>query len=376
MAHFPGGAYSDPGGFGTQSTTWQGGQPPNVALRLSQGYSYLPYENHGGGNNDFSDNDDQHDEDHTPHGAGVRKRFACPFYKWDPDKYQSCEHYKLTNWYNTHQHISRIHGLGTVMNSSYYCPNCRLLFKGDNAKVVRDIHVRDKKCEKTTKEETGMLLPEEYHMLGKLGKGLSNEERWNAGWGKMFNSLVTPSSPYFESRVDLLRRHAPEKLGCALGALGVLGLDDLTISRIVDELFSAPIIPQKVSQQSYMTGPGVNASLTQAAGSAQFNNNNNTWFLAESQVSPSPVHVPVASYAPGLAQYAVMNAPLDHTMEQMGPGLHLEATNATGLSFPGQAGAFFDTSGLQSTLPLPPDEDLAMYTDHGYMSHSFPPGSI
>ncbi|CAG2000156.1 unnamed protein product [Fusarium graminearum] len=365
MAPFPGVTYSDPGGFGT----WQGGQPPNVTPCLSRGYTYLPCENYGGGNNESSDNDNQHDGDHTLHAAGGRQKFACPFYKMDPDKYQSCEHYKLSNWDYTQQHIKRIHALGIGIDNSPYCSTCRLKFKGENAKALLDFHVRQKKCKETTKEETGMLLPHEYDMLAKLGKGLSKEERWNASWGKLFSSLMRPSSPYFESRVDLLRRHAPERLRRALGP----ELDELTISGIVDELFSAPVIPQKVSQ-SYMTGPAIDASLNQAAGPPQFNNN--TWFLAESQVSPSPIHAPDASYAPGFAQHAVMNAPLDHTMQQMGPGLHPEATNATGLSFPDQAGAFFDTSGLQSTLALPLDEDLAMYTDHGYMSHSFPPGSI
>ncbi|CAF3518397.1 unnamed protein product [Fusarium graminearum] len=359
MAHFPSTTYSDPGGFGN---TWQGGQPPNF-----QGYSNLPYQSHGG-NNESSDNDEQHEGDHTSHAANVRKRFACLFFALDPVNHQSCEHYNLTNWYHTHQHIGRVHVLSNQINRSAYCPTCRIQFKGTDANVLRDFHIRQNKCKEATKEETGMLLPEEFAMLARLGTRLSSEARWNAAWGKLFSSLMRPSSPYFESRVDLLRRHAPERLRRALG------LDDLTISGIVGELFSAPIIPQRVSQ-SYITGSVIDASLNQAAGSAQFNNNN-TWFLSESQVSPSPVHVPAASYAPGFAQDAVMTAPLDHTMQQMGPGLRPEATNATGLSSPNQAGAFFDTSGLQSTLALPPDEDLAMYTDHGYMSHGFSPGSI
>ncbi|RGP70046.1 ankyrin 3 [Fusarium sporotrichioides] len=66
-------------------------------------------------------------------------------------------------------------------------------------------------------EESGMLLPKEFQKLAGFGTGLSSEQRWYAAWEKLFPCLISPSSAYFESRVDLLHRYAPEKTRRLLG---------------------------------------------------------------------------------------------------------------------------------------------------------------
>ncbi|CAG2002969.1 unnamed protein product [Fusarium graminearum] len=294
----------------------QGLQSTNNPVYVSRGYTILPYQ-------------------------GTQERFACPFHKLDPAKHQSCEQYNLTNWYHTHQHLSRVHALGIDLNHATYCAICRIPFKGKNAEAEWQYHLRAGQCMPATMEETGQLLPAEFVKLARLGTGLSSEQRWYEAWEKLFPLLAKPSSAYFESQVDLLRRHAQGRIQRFLGH-GDLAL----INRLVDVVFTPPVIPLKAAEFS-VPGPDANLSLSPAPVSTHMNN----WSAGESLMS-SPVPVSNAFYASGFAQGTVMASPLGfpmQPMQPMQPGPFQEASSV--LEFDdlqvNHDGAFFESPARQ-----------------------------
>ncbi|KAM0306807.1 hypothetical protein HYE67_002800 [Fusarium culmorum] len=301
----PSSGFSDGGRQGLQST--------NNPAYVSRGYTILPYQS-------------------------TQERFACPFHKLDPAKHQSCEHYNLTNWYHTHQHLGRVHALGMDLNHAAYCAICRIPFKGKNAEAEWQHHLRAGQCMHASMEETGQLLPAEFVKLARLGTGLSSEQRWYAAWEKLFPLLAKPDSAYFESHVDLLRRHAQGRMQLFLGH-GNLAL----INRLVDEIFTPPVIPRMASVSS-VPGPGVSVSLSPASGSTHIND----WLASESLMA-SPAPVSDAFYTPGFAQGAVMTSPFGFPMQPILPGPFQEASSV--LDFDNlqvnHDGAFFESPARQ-----------------------------
>lgn len=261
----------------------QGLQSTNNPAYVSRGYTFLPYQ-------------------------GTQERFACPFHKLDPAKHQSCEHYNLTNWFNTHQHLSRIHSLGIDPKNPAYCAICRISFKGKYAEAEWQQHLRARQCMPATMEETGQLLPAEFVRLAGLGTRMSSEQRWFEAWERLFPLLARPSSAYFESQVDVLRRHAQRRI-----QLFLEHGDFALINGLVDEIFTPPVIPLKAAEFS-VPGPSVNLSLSPASVSTHMNN----WSAGESLMS-SPVPVSNAFYASGFAQGTVVTSPLGFPTQPMQP---------------------------------------------------------
>ncbi|CEF79534.1 unnamed protein product [Fusarium graminearum] len=297
-----------------------GVQTPNSPANISRGYSGLPQ-------------------------RGNLERFACPFHKLDPVKHQSCEHYSLTNWYHTHQHLSRVHTLGIDFNHAAYCAICRIPYKGKNAEAEWQHHLRAGQCMHASMEETGKLLPVEFIKLARLGTGLSSEQRWYAAWDKLFPHLAKPSSPYFESRVDLLRRHAYKRIQRSLGYD-----DPAAVNKLVDELFSSPDIPQTVPQSQFLS-PDTIVSPSPAAGPSN-------WFTSPSQISSAGPGSSAASYSAGDFPIPDMLLSPDFSMH---PSPVTEATAVLGPN-PFSAncpGVFFD--------PCAPPSDQDFHTDQGYM---------
>ncbi|CEI63182.1 hypothetical protein FVEN_g279 [Fusarium venenatum] len=321
--------------FSGVGTSGQVVQPPNDASYLSRGYSHFPYQGHTEGNNSDYSIDQQNHEGQPTNGVDLRQRYACPLHKLNPSKYQSCEHYQLTNWYHTYQHLNRVHSLGTDIKRLTYCPNCRVLFKGKTAKMEFHLHVRAGDCQTASIMETGMLLPEEYMKLARLGGGMSNEERWYAAWKKLFPSLMIPSSAYFESHVDILRRLAYDRARPFVG-----NADPKVIHSLIGVLFAPPVIPCKAPTPGF----------------AQSEN----CFTAQSSTSPL-FPDSITYYAPSFAQEPAMTGSLELSMQPM---LESPPFQALGIPDPdnlhfGHGDVFLNTFGLQ------PDGDVPLHAEQG-----------
>ncbi|KAJ3537817.1 hypothetical protein NM208_g6160 [Fusarium decemcellulare] len=130
------------------------------------------------------------------------KRFACLFYKVDPERYQRCESLKLESWDRVLQHIKRRHVLGPV-----HCPTCRIHLPGEeeHADQLRNEHIRAGGCEPTSIENSGYLLAGEYDKLKNLGTSGRHDLKWLEAWKRLFPLLPAPLSPFFESQVDMMK---------------------------------------------------------------------------------------------------------------------------------------------------------------------------
>ncbi|KAM0496899.1 hypothetical protein ACHAP8_007128 [Fusarium lateritium] len=317
-------------------------QTPNGASYLSRGFSHFLHQGHVEGSNSNYAIHERNDERQSTLGVALRPRFACPFHKLNPSKYQSCEHYLLTNWYNTHQHLYRVHSLGTDIKRFTYCPNCRVLFKGKTAEKEWKFHIQDGKCKTASIGETGMLLPQEYTNLTGLGAGFSNEQRWLSAWNKLFPHLCEPSSPYFENHVDLLRRHAYDRIR------QILGNDDTqVIHSTVCRLFTPPVIPHRASNSH----PDPDSDIP------------DDWSASQSLLSPLLSH-PTPLYAPEIENSPAMTQSFEVPMQQMFPSTLPQAMATPDLDnlHYGYNGVFPDPFALQH------GEDLPFYTDQAYGS--------
>ncbi|GKU11815.1 unnamed protein product, partial [Fusarium langsethiae] len=296
-------------------------QLPNGPLYNSNGHIGEIDENY--------DIDEDNNSDQHPTAVDPDQRFACPFHKLDPHKYRRCEHYNLTSWPHTHQHLRRVNVLGSGTKYSSYCPTCRIKFKTREAK---HFHVRAKKCQAASMEETGMLLPEEFMKLAKRGRGLSNEQKWHAAWDELFPFLVQPPSAYFESHVDLLYRLAFGKIRYLFDLH-----DSAKITRIADRIFTLPAIPRR-ALLSYIQVPDIDPPLNQAPGSTYITNPESN----ESHICPLSF-VSNGFHTPSLDRDTVMFQSFDPSLQPMMPNLLPEALNISDLNGMPIDHDFYDT---------------------------------
>lgn len=204
-----------------------GGSEPKKHRADDQGddgnHNNAPPGDTGGGGNGHDghgpgDNGGGSGENDDPQNSGNRpreKRLACPFHKLDPERFRDCESIKLTTWDRVLQHISRAHVL-----RKHYCPRCRTQFKGDEAETEKNEHIRNQ-CQLGDMMETGYIflknapdklhLETDYEHLKGLPRG-SDEDKWFAGYKKLFPGVTKPQSALFESVIDILRRNASSVL--------------------------------------------------------------------------------------------------------------------------------------------------------------------
>jgi len=150
----------------------------------------------------------------------VRKLFACPFWKMNPERYQDCFSKRLARIRDVKQHLSRQH------TPEFYCERCFQVFTN---KQIHATHVM-------------AAEPCPARPSGKL-KGVSNEQRkalskksprwqtapqqWYTVWNILFGADVRqPDSPYmdferlrdFDAFVDLCQQRVSAMLAEQLTA--------------------------------------------------------------------------------------------------------------------------------------------------------------
>lgn len=133
-------------------------------------------------------------------GKNSKKKYACPFQKLSPNRFSKCEQLELTSWDRVYQHLKRQHLL-----KDPYCAICRIEFPEEEEENLRDKHSRQLKCRVASMKESGLLLPDEYKGLKKLGRG-SDEEKYKAAWGRLFPEEPCPKSFLLETKLEMIER--------------------------------------------------------------------------------------------------------------------------------------------------------------------------
>ncbi len=112
---------------------------------------------------------------------------ACPFYKSDCQKYNSCLRYGLRRVKDVKQHVNRRH-----RQPAHHCPRCWQVFR--DAKV-RDQHIRD--CKSVTGRRPFSGISEEQRQkLHSSKRGMSIMDQWFAMREVIFPGRPRPQSCY------------------------------------------------------------------------------------------------------------------------------------------------------------------------------------
>jgi len=166
---------------------------------------------------------------------------ACPFYKWKPMQYVSCQSYLLRRVKDVKQHIRRRHS-----KPAFYCARCYRIFA--NAKL-RDHHTRTGGCQ--IQEEPlyeGITEQQDKKLNMYLSRNKPVTEQWNDMFRIIFPHCPLPSScylgNYLEETLPLLRliwatKHAEiiSSISSSAGD-GIASCNDLDIvmSKLFDRL--------------------------------------------------------------------------------------------------------------------------------------------
>ncbi|KAF5533276.1 ankyrin protein [Fusarium mexicanum] len=187
----------------------------------------------GSGNNEDDEGDPSRDGPRFPLPTNSPdETFRCPFYRKDPDRYDTCKGHRIKSISYVTQHIGRCHRLKEVRMGVqdtagctdgdstkperttdpnklvYYCETCRQEFRGPGADARCDHHSCCEQptckkltcpCRKRSIAETGVLLPEECDDLkSEVRKVKGNMEKWTKIWTTLFPGTSVPS-PFNEA---------------------------------------------------------------------------------------------------------------------------------------------------------------------------------
>ncbi|CAG9992717.1 unnamed protein product [Clonostachys byssicola] len=133
-----------------------------------------------------------------PPDGPSRRSWACPFHKYDRERYHSCATVTLSRIPDVWQHIRRTH----VLSLNAYCLLCFADFesssqlaehrsRGDCVQILGPEHLRQ--------QDVAYLDP-----FLRAPSGLTNDEaKWFRIWDNVFPGWVRPESPYAEDAREL-----------------------------------------------------------------------------------------------------------------------------------------------------------------------------
>ncbi|KAK0705958.1 hypothetical protein B0T26DRAFT_788181 [Lasiosphaeria miniovina] len=127
-------------------------------------------------------------------------RFACPFYRSDPDAHKDCGNFNLSRIRDLKQHLQRRH----------YTPPCQcpICFKKFSSDQQRDDHIRSQLCQlqkPTAAEKKPKVVSEKAQALlrRKVDRTLSPEDQWYAVYHIIFGEdAPRPARPFLGDVVE------------------------------------------------------------------------------------------------------------------------------------------------------------------------------
>lgn len=116
--------------------------------------------------------------------------WACPFSKWKPLSYHSCDKYILKDISRVKQHLNRSH------KQPLHCPVCWENFQAESAFYS---HVRDRTCTpRPAMMPEGVTSTQKNRLERRVDKRLSKREQWYSVFSILFPGQTMPGSPYME----------------------------------------------------------------------------------------------------------------------------------------------------------------------------------
>ncbi|KAI9150380.1 hypothetical protein HJFPF1_10146 [Paramyrothecium foliicola] len=133
-----------------------------------------------------------------PSGQGTRvadeNRFlACPYFKFNPLKYQSCFGLDLKNTSRVVQHLERTHSVLPI-----HCPTCGQTFK---TREECDSHIYQRSCAPRPFEKDGMTAAQQ-RQLHENRRRMTQTDRWYSFWNILFPDAVRPDSPFVGEPIE------------------------------------------------------------------------------------------------------------------------------------------------------------------------------
>lgn len=115
---------------------------------------------------------------------------ACPFCKWKPLTYRSCQGMILREIARVKQHLLRVHQV------PIHCPLCSREFPGE---LQRDEHVRQRTCElRPLRTWEGVTADQKAAIRRRVDPTKSKREQWNGIYAILFPGQPLPENPYVE----------------------------------------------------------------------------------------------------------------------------------------------------------------------------------
>jgi hypothetical protein len=126
----------------------------------------------------------------TSDESDMGARFACPFYKHDPNRYRSRRTCPGPGWPTVHrmkEHLYRSHA------QPIFCPICYATFKSDKEQSV---HVRLQQCERSSPQQIDGIDRETVWILRKRTTALRLEEdKWRDVYQILFPDVAAADIP-------------------------------------------------------------------------------------------------------------------------------------------------------------------------------------
>jgi len=136
-------------------------------------------------------------------------RFACPFYKHDPDRYRNRRTCPGPGWPTVHrmkEHLYRSHA------QPIFCPICYATFKSDKE---QSYHVRLQQCQRSAPQHIDGIDRETVWTLRKRTTALRLEEdKWRDVYHVLFPEVLLPDIPSPCTLCHHHHRHAQRRSGC------------------------------------------------------------------------------------------------------------------------------------------------------------------
>jgi hypothetical protein len=133
-------------------------------------------------------NTTKHPHQETSPTTNGRVRFACPFYKYDPEVYRDCRRFGLSRVKDVKQHLMRKH-------HQPHCLRCYQIFPSQS---LLESHLRSHDaCERNANPPPDFISSAQWDQLrGYPGRGKPVEQQWVDIWNTLFPAVPPPSSPY------------------------------------------------------------------------------------------------------------------------------------------------------------------------------------
>ncbi|KLO97588.1 hypothetical protein CEK26_000075 [Fusarium fujikuroi] len=176
------------------------------------------------------------DEDGDNSPNEIVKRFACPYFRKNPERHLECINLKMVRISDVKQHLKRRH------TARYHCPIC---CEGFSSLNLQGNHILQQTCVQGSGANWDSVSPASQKALqARFGKTLSPEAQWYGIWTILFGERRPMPNPHLDGVVKEV-----------IGILRGIWLDEGR--RLISEFVEAKDQPTSYNDQLYQLLAGV-----------------------------------------------------------------------------------------------------------------------